>query len=144
MNRDVRLGRRLAGTGLSSAAAAALAVLAGVPVLEAAVGAGLAWAALVAVVAVPPRTGGTPWGRPSPAERTSAGWHEVRLLADSMARAGRDPGARSAVSPRVLQALGRPGGGATLSRREYEGALRSVVQAAARLGGPRPTEEVRR
>lgn len=60
-------------------------------------------------------------------ERTSAGWHEARILAETLAAAAPDPASRRHLTARIDAALGRPGRpvgappGAT--RREYEQVL---------------------
>ncbi len=67
---------------------------------------------------------GVHWPQRLGTDRTSAGWHEVRILAETLDRGGSDSGLRRVVLTRIRIALGLPTAGqAAVTRRDYDRAL---------------------
>lgn len=134
--------RRLRGTLMvaptAAALAAALVLVAGQPVADAVAAACCVSLACAGVLLAGGET--VRWPSPAGTERTSAGWHDVRLLAELVSRAGTDPTARRQVTARINAAVpadpaGRdpaaePDRHAPVSRRQYEAALAQLRRTA--------------
>lgn len=129
---------RAAVTGLAAGIPVGItSALVGVPAPEALVAACLAVATVASVALAGPHAGARRRDDRLPAPRTSAGWHDVRLLADTMRQARRDPAARTVVSARIRAAMGAPPRAGTVGRAAYQAdldALRTARRSAD--GGP--------
>lgn len=120
----------VAGAGAVAAATAAAAGAAGADRAAAASAAAVVAAGLLlAPGASSGPSSGPRWPPRETPEPTSAGWHDIRLLADAMARAPRDAAVRSEITGRIRAALGQPPLGRPATRRDLDRALAALAVA---------------
>lgn len=125
------LALRLLGAGAAAGTAAVATALAGGSPDDLAVAAAAAALVVAGLLLAPGASSGPPWSPREVGERTSAGWHDVRLLADAMARASRDVAVRTTVTARIRGALGLPPLGGPASRRDLDRALGALMTTGA-------------